>query len=317
MDQFRAMTAFVRVIDEGSFAKAARALDLTPPVITRLVSDLEQALGTRLIHRTTRRLALTAVGAQYLERARQILADLEEANTQAMTTTGQLRGVLRVSGPLPFLVHQVAPRLPAFRERYPGVDFEVTAAAMLEAPDENADVTLLLSGPRPIDGDFVARRLAHAQIVFCATPDYLDRHGRPQSPADLDAHQLLVPNVSFAPREWTFRRVGDGRDGAAQQVVGVLRRSAISSTSTDLLLAAARAGMGIAGTLSYSVADALREGSLERVLADWSVGHYVVHAAMPTRKYLPLRTRVFTDFLVEAFGGEERDPWLTGCNRAE
>lgn len=310
MDQFRAMTAFVRVIDEGSFTKAARSLDLAPPVVTRLVADLEQSLGTRLIHRTTRRLALTPVGAQYLERARQILADLDEANTLAMTTTGQLRGVLRVAAPLPFLVHQIAPSLPAFRERYPGVDLEVTPVPMLEAPDENADVTLLLSGPRPIDGDFVARRLAHSEIVFCATPEYLDRRGRPRSPADLDAHQLLVPNVSYAPREWTFSRIGSSEDGAPAQVAGILRRSAISSTSPDLLLAAARAGMGIAGTLSYLVADAFRAGSLERVLADWSIGHYTVYAATPSRKYLPLRTRVFTDFLVETFGGEERDPWL-------
>jgi DNA-binding transcriptional LysR family regulator len=308
MDQLRAMTAFVRVIDEGSFAKAARSLDLAPPVITRLVADLEQSLDTRLIHRTTRRLALTPVGAQYLERARQILADVEEANTAAMTTTGQLRGLLRVAAPLPLLVQQIAPRLPVFRERYPGVDLDVTAVPMLESPDENADVTILLSGPRPIDGEFVARRLAHAQIVFCATPEYLERHGRPGVPADLDAHQLLVPNVAYAPREWTFHRMG--ADGAPQQAVGVLRRSAISSTSPDVLLAAARAGMGIAGTLSYSVADALRAGSLERVLPDWSIGHYVIHAAMPTRKYVPLRTRVFTDFLIEQFGGEERDPWL-------
>lgn len=309
MDQLRAMTAFVRVIDEGSFAKAARSLELAPPVITRLVADLEHSLNTRLIHRTTRRLALTPVGAQYLERARQILADVEEANTAAMTTSGQLRGTLRVAAPLPLLVQQIAPRLPSFRERYPGVDLDVTAVPMLESPDENADVTILLSGPRPIDGEFVARRLAHAEIVFCATPEYLSRHGRPTLPADLDAHQLLVPNVAYAPREWMFHRVGS--DGTPQQAVGVLRRSAISSTSPDLLLAAARAGMGIAGTLSYSVADALRTGSLERVLPDWSIGHYVVHAAMPTRKYVPLRTRVFIDFLVEQFGGEARDPWLT------
>lgn len=312
MDQFRAMAAFVRVIDEGSFAKAARALDIAPPVVTRLVADLEQSLGTRLLHRTTRRLALTPVGTQYLERARQILADLEEANTIAMTATGQLRGLLRIAAPLPMLVQQIAPRLPAFRERYPGVDLEATAVPMLEAPDENADVTILLSGRQPIDGEFVARRLAHAEIVFCATPEYLRRHGRPSTPAELDTHELLVPNVAYAPREWILRRVDAHADGAVHEVAAVPRRSAIASASPDLLLAAARAGMGIVGTLSYLVADGLRAGSLERVLPDWRIGHYVVHAAMPTRKYVPLRTRVFIDFLIEQFGGEERDPWLHG-----
>jgi len=307
MDQLRALRVFVRVADEGSFAKAARDLDLAAAVVTRLVADLEQSLGTRLIHRTTRRLTLTPVGLQYLERARQIIADLDEANGLASTNTAQLQGLLRVAGPLPFLQLQLAPLLPAFRQRYPGVEIQLSVVPPLEAPDDNADITLLLRGPRPLDGDFVARRIARAEVMLCATPDYLKRHGRPQRPADLAGHELLVPNIPSTPREWKLRR--SGGDGG-EEVVGSMRRPAVVSDSPALLLSVAKAGLGIAGTLSYLVADDLRSGQLERVLPDWCAGHFTVYACMPSRKFMPQRARAFNDFLVEQFGGEETDPWL-------
>jgi DNA-binding transcriptional LysR family regulator len=308
MDQLRSLRSFLRVVDEGSFAAAARALDLAPAVVTRQVADLEDQLGTRLLHRTTRRLTLTAVGQSYLERARQILADLDEANALAAETTGAARGSLRIAGAPPLLGRQLVPLLPLFRARHPEVDFHLLPVPMADAPQDDMDLTLIVRGQEGLVGDFVARRLARSEIVLCATPDYLSRQGRPEKPQDLERHELLVPNFAHARREWTLtRRHPDGR---TEHTSGTARPGSISTASLDLLLGAACAGMGVMGTLSFLVADALRAGSLERVLPAWSVGHCDIFAAMPTRKFLPLRTRLLLDFLAEQWGGGERDPWL-------
>jgi DNA-binding transcriptional LysR family regulator len=309
MDQLKAMRAFVRVVDEGSFAAASRALDLAPAVVTRLVADLEQQLGARLLNRTTRSVALTDVGEKYLDRVRQILYDIDEAHATVATATGELRGVLRLASALPFVQHQLAPLLPEFRQRYPHVGLEITVIPPAEVPNEDADVTLIFEGRKPIQGDFVARRLASADVVLCATPEYLRRHGQPQRPQDLDGHQMLVPNMALTPREWVFRRLGsDGTE--SEQVTSTPNASAIASNSTDVMLAAAQAGLGICGALSFTVAQPLREGRLQRVLPDWHLGSYTLYLGLPSRKYLPLRTRVFCDFLLEKMGGAAHDPWL-------
>ncbi len=305
MDQLRALRVFVRVADEGSFAQAARELDLSAAVVTRLVADLEDRLGSRLIHRTTRRLSLTPAGAQYLERVRQILADLDEADAQVGSSTGQLRGLLRVAGPLPVLQLQIAPLLPAFRERYPGVELQFSAVPPLEAPDDGADVTLLIRGPRPLDGDFVARRVAWAEVLLCASPDYLARRGVPAHPSELAAHDLLVPQAPGAAREWRLSRY---QGSEVETAHGPADRYPIDSDSPAFLISLARAGLGIAGTLHYLVAEDLRSGRLQRVLPDWSAGYFSLYAAMPTRKYLPQRVRVFNDFLAEQLGGDEDAP---------
>lgn len=313
MDQLRALRTFVRVIDEGSFAAAARSLDAAPAVVTRLVADLEQSLGARLLHRTTRRLTLTAVGAEYAERARQILADLDEADALAASTTATLSGMLRVTGPLPFLQLQVAPLLPEFLARHPGVQFHFSTLAepLAGTPDEHADVTLLLVGQRPLDGDFIARQVATAEILMCAAPAYLERHGRPTQPEDLLAHELLIPTLAAAPREWRLRRSGEGRASSTRHVFPSPKPASVNASNSALLLGAAVAGLGVAGTLSFLVVDALRDGRLERVLPEWVIGSYGIYATLPSRKYMPQRARVFTDFLIEKFGGGERDPWLS------
>lgn len=306
MDQLRALRVFVCVADAGSFAQAARELDLAAAVVTRLVADLEQELGTRLIHRTTRRLSLTPLGEQYLERARQILADLDEANRLLSVSATQLRGVVRVAGLLSFLQDQLVPRLPLFRERYPGIELRLNPTAVPWTLDEKSDVTLLMQGPQALEGEFVVRPLAQTEVVLCATPDYLRRHGVPRHPADLAAHESLVPKLQGLPRQWVLRRQqGDG----AEELVDTECRGAVQSSSPPLLLSAAKAGLGIAGLLTCLVADELRSGRLERVLPDWSAGHFTLYAAMPSRKFLPQRVRVFVDFLVEQFGGGGHDPW--------
>jgi DNA-binding transcriptional LysR family regulator len=315
MDQLRAMRVFARVIEEGSFAQAARALDLAPAVVTRLVADLEEHLGARLVNRTTRRLALTDVGEAYLERARQILIEVEEAEALASSSVREPRGHLRVLAPPAVAVHQLAKLLPRFHAQYPQVTIEIASPAAVETVDENYDVSILWVR-RPLEGEFVARRLARTEVITCASPEYLDRRGRPRHPRELATHAALIPPLSDVQRGLTFRRSDqDGDESGGESFTVVPSRSVLSTLHTDTMYAAALAGLGIAGLPSFVIEDALLEHALERVLPEWHLFTFTLWAALPTRKHMPARTRAFVDFLVEVFGGEDRDPWLAaaGC----
>lgn len=316
MDQLRAMKVFVRVIDEGGFAKAARALDMAPPVVTRVVAELEAHLGARLLNRTTRRIALTDIGESYLERARQILVDVEESEALASESTKDPRGHVRVLAPPAVAVHQLAKHLPAFRARFPQVTLEIVAPGAVETVDEDFDITILAMRQAP-DGEFVARRLARSEVITCASPDYLDRRGRPQHPRDLVAHEALIPPLNSLQRGLTFYNGvwGDDEPGGESFTVIPSRGPALRTTHVDTNYAAALAGLGIAGLPSLVIEDALMENALERVLPEWRLFSLSIWAAMPSRKHVPARTRAYLDFLIEIFGGEDRDPWLAaaGC----
>jgi len=312
MDQLRAMRVFTRVIDAGGFAKAANALDIAPAVATRLVAELEEHLGARLINRTTRRLALTDVGEEYLERVRSILSEVDDAEAVASISTAEARGRLAVLVPPGFAVHQLAKHLPRFRALHPKVSLELTVMPSVEAPDENHDVTIIVQRVKPIEGAFIARRIATAEVVLCATPEYLDRHGRPKHPRDLADHDTLMPIPPSEQRELGFKPAwGDGPPA----VVELKKLPPLMTTHSDTLYAAALAGLGIAGLPSFMAEDALMEQALERVLPHWHLQTVTLFAAMPTRKHVPMRTRAFVDFLASTFGQNERDPWLAaaGC----
>jgi DNA-binding transcriptional LysR family regulator len=313
MDRLHSMRVFARVIEAGSFAAAARQLNLSPAVVTRLLADLEEHLGARLINRTTRRLALTDIGEAYLERVRQIVAEVDEAEALASASTTEPRGHLRVLSPPAFAVHQIAKHLPAFRARYPKVSLELVVPGPVETVDESFDVSIISVVRKPLDGDFVARRLATSEVVLCASPEYLDARGRPNHPDDLRGHDAMVPGFT---REVTFRRGAFGTGGAEPETVTLtMLQPALSTVHIDTMYASALAGLGVAGLPSFVVEDALMEHALERVLPQWHLFAATLYAGMPTRKYVPARTRVFLDFLVETFGGGERDPWLqaAGC----
>lgn len=315
MDQLRALRVFVRVIDDGSFAAAARSLDLAPAVVTRLVAELEEHLGARLINRTTRRLALTDIGEAYLERARRILTEVDEAEALATSATTEPRGHLRVLVPPGIAVHQLAKHLPKFRQQYPQVTLELHSPGGIESVDEAYDITIL-HARQPLDGEFVARRLARTEVILCASPEYLNRRGRPRHPSELRDHDTLLPTVSELQRGVVFQRGAWGDDEPGGETLTLLPKKPVLATGhMDTNYAAALHGLGVAGLPSFLIEDALLEHALERVLPDWRLFSFTIWAAMPTRKYVPARTRAFLDFLIETFGGEDRDPWLAaaGC----
>ena len=315
MDQLRAMRVFARVVEEGGFAKAARALDMAPPVVTRLVAELEDHLGARLLNRSTRSLSLTEVGEQYLDKVRGVLVEIDEAEAEAGASTREPRGNLRLLCPPAIAVHQLAAQLPRFRASYPQVTLEISAPGPVDGVDEAFDISLFARRTAP-EGDFIARRLARTEVVVCASPAYLDLRGRPRHPSDLGEHDTVIPPTSAMQGGVTFYRGALDAEGGHSYTLKRRRHPTLATTHIDTSYAAALAGVGIAGLPSYVIAHALKDRRLERVLPAWRLFDLTLWAGMPTRRHLPARTRAFLDFLLEVFGGEDRDPWLAaaGCS---
>lgn len=304
MDLLRCLRTFVRVADEGSFAGAARSLDVDPAAVTRQMAELEDHLGARLMQRTTRRMTLTPIGEDFLAQARELVLAADDAVASVSQAAREARGHVRVLLPPALSTHQVAPRMAQFLARHPGVSVELVAPGSVDTVDDAFDLTLL-HVRHALAGGFVARRLARVEVVLCAAPSYLDRAGRPAHPLDLRAHDTLLPPVASLQRGVTFER----RDGGGTEHI-VPKTPVLACVHTDTNRTAALAGLGVVGLPSFAIAGALREGRLERVLPDWRLFSLTLWAATPSRKHLPARTRVLLDFLVEAFGGEDADPWL-------
>jgi DNA-binding transcriptional LysR family regulator len=294
MDRLYSMRVFACVVDEGSFAGAARRMNVSPAVVTRLVADLEQHLGARLMNRTTRSQTLTDTGRLYLERVRTILAQVDEAESIASDATGAPRGALRVLAPAAFVMHRLATLLPRFKAHFPQVRLDLTVAGPVESVDDQHDVSILAVLGELQQGDFVARRLASYEIVLCASSEYLAQHGMPVHPSALARHELMLPRVM---RELTFHPAA----AAHPPVTVPVPQATFNSQHIGTLHAAALAGAGIATLPTFMVDEALADGRLRRVLPEWRLLDATVYAAVPTRKHLPAKTRAFIDFLVEAF----------------
>jgi DNA-binding transcriptional LysR family regulator len=300
MDATSEMQAFVRVVEHQSFSAAATALGLTPSALSKLVSRLEERLGVRLLHRTTRRLALTSEGDVYFARSRQILADIEEVEAEIVKSRGAPRGHLHVNTSNGFGVHQLAGALPDFLQRYPDIKVELSITdRVVDLVTEHADVTIR-AGPIA-DMVLTARKIAEFERTICAAPAYLDRQGMPRTPADLANHTCIVM-LSQDARGWPFRT----RDGIGN--IEIAPRVATDNSETALRLALN--GGGIIRLGDIIVADPIRRGLLVPLLTD-------VHHAEPLplaalylagRHRLP-KLRVFLDFLIEKFASA---PWRHG-----
>ncbi|OGB33758.1 MAG: LysR family transcriptional regulator, partial [Burkholderiales bacterium RIFCSPHIGHO2_02_FULL_66_10] len=206
------MRVFLRVIDEGSFAAAARALDMSPAVVTRLVADLEDHLGTRLLHRTTRRQSLTEAGEQYLQRVRHILQDLDEADAVVSSHTHTLSGVLRILAPPVLATYVLAPLITGFRQAYPDIRLDIEVESHRDPPIEDFDITLL-GASDGFDGDVIARKVISTEAILVASPAYLARRGVPQTPADLQQHDCLrIKPDGLRSRYWRLFRSDDDNE---------------------------------------------------------------------------------------------------------
>lgn len=311
MDHFKAMRTFVQVADVGSFVGASRAMDISPAVVTRVVADLENDLGARLLTRTTRRVALTDIGSRFLERARSILSDLDDAQALARHHHKKPRGAVKLRAPGAFAAGELGPRLPRFLAAHPELSVALSTSDTVDGIDEAQDLTLVMRR-EPLQGGFIARRLARSEVLLCASPEYLDAVGRPLHPQALAVgHRLLLP-PSDARRPLTLQ---PRQGGQAVAVVAPPGGQALCSDSLDVQRAAALGGLGIAALPSCAVHEQLRDGRLVRLLADWHLHDLTLWACLLSRRHLPASTRALLDFLLQEFGGSDEDPWLASVER--
>lgn len=288
-DRARALSLFVAIVEQGSFSGAARVLGLSPSAVSRAVDRIEDRLGVRLLLRSTRALSLTAEGQAYLQAARRILADLDDAEQQ-IADQGAPRGRLRVSAALSHGRLCVIPLLGRFAALYPHILVDIALTdTLVDIAAGQADVAVRF-GPLA-DSTLMARKLGETRRVIVASPDYLARYGTPQTPEDLHRHNCLNFNFRRAEPVWPFHR--DGQDFALSV------RGNIEANNGETLGQLAAAGVGIARVGAFSVVREIAEGRLIPILEPFNPGDVeLIHAVFVGGASTPARVRVFVDFLI-------------------
>ena len=294
MDRLQSMRVFQQVVDDGSFAAAARKFNMSSAVVTRLVGDLEGHLGVRLLQRTTRRLALTDAGEAYLARVRHILSDIDEAHAAAQAHAQEMSGVIRILTPPIFAVHILAPLVGEFSRRYPLVVLDIHVDSTLVPPIEDYDLTLMGAG-EAFDANIIARPIASSDGVLCASPEYLKKYGTPQQPEDLAQHRCL--RVRQANNKHLVWRLTNPEEGKREVEIPI--EPAMLTNHSDTLIRACVMGAGIASQSIDLIASHLHKGELQRILSPWTTGRNTLYAALPSRKFIPKRTSAFLDFMTE------------------
>lgn len=286
MDRLQAMTAFVRVVETGSFSQAARQIGVGQPAISKTIAQLEDRLQVRLLVRSTHGLSPTDAGVRFYERAKTAIQEADEAELEAKGAGAGLSGRLRVCAATTFARLMVVPRLSNFIEAHPDLEVEVVLDdRVIDLVSEGIDVALRMGDLA--DSSAVARRLATGRRSVVATPTYLDKHGIPQVPADLALHQALV--YTQLGNGWTFHR--DGAE-ASVAVSGRLR-----FTAAEGIRAAVKAGMGLAVTSDWMFWPELLTGEVKRVLQDWKLPDIDLWAVFPTGRLASAKARAFADFV--------------------
>lgn len=292
MDKLTSMNVFTRVAKLGSFANAARDLSLSRATVTKHVMQLESKLNTRLFNRTTRSLNLTEVGESYLERCQQVLQDVEEMEAAVTHLQTEPRGFLKISAPPVIGGVHIAPALAEFLKSHPDLSADmILKTSHGDLIDEGLDIAIHLG--KLDDSSFIARKLASSPLVVCASPEYLEQHGTPETPDDLNQHSCLV-NWALPPRNlWYFSQA----NGIKQIKVSGRMQSNVS----DPMRIAAIKGLGLIMLPRYIVGRDIEKGKLQPVLKRYIPPALEIHAIYPHRKYLSAKVRLFLEFL---------EPWL-------
>lgn len=285
------MRVFVAVAEHNGFSAAAKALSLSTTGVTRHIAALEARLGTRLLHRTTRRISLTTAGTAYYQRCLDLLADFDDAEASVRAQAVQPSGTLRVNAPVSFGIARLGPVLAAYRQQYPAVTLDLTLSDRVsDLVEEGFDLAIRITRqPAP---NLIARRLADAQLLLCASPAYLSRAGTPRHPHDLADHQCLAYSYWADGNVWKLR----GPDGEiAVEIGGGLR-----ANNGDLLRQAALDGMGIVLQPDFLVGDDVASGRLVPVLPAYGLPSIGIYAVYASRSHLAPKVRSFIDHLVES-----------------
>jgi DNA-binding transcriptional LysR family regulator len=294
MDRFENARVFAAVIEAGGFTRAAQRLGLSRAATSKHVLRLEERLGARLLHRTTRRVSVTAAGRTFYEQCRRILADLDEAERSAGELHNEPRGELRVIAPTNFGLAEIGTAITDFLIAYPRLRINLALNDRLTDPIEGGyDVAISVDMPRGASTSLVVRKLNTSRRVLCAAPDYLARRGAPQTPEDLAAHACLSYSYVALPEEWRLT----GTDG--ERVVKV--SGPIVTSHRHVLRTAAARGLGIAyGPVDF-FRDDLEARRLVPVLPDYALPEATIYAVFPASRRLSAKVEVFNDFMARAF----------------
>jgi DNA-binding transcriptional LysR family regulator len=292
MERPESMSVFLTVVDEGDFSAAARKLGLAPSAVSKIIARLEERLGIRLVQRSTRRIGLTAEGIAYAEAARRILKDIEDAEL-AIRPGAEPRGLLRINLPSAFGHRRIVPLLAIFRERYPEIEMELSFTdAIIDLIAEGVDVAIGVT--LRTDSRLIMRSLAPNRRIICAAPTYLERHGEPQTPDDLDRHVCLGITTRGELNLWKF----EGPEGVRSLRI----KSPVRADSTEALRRLALAGMGIIRISELLVGPDIGSGRLRMLLAEHNHPEGApVTIVYPSRRLLSPCVRAFVDFLTAEF----------------
>jgi DNA-binding transcriptional LysR family regulator len=300
MDRITSLATFVKVVDSGGFAAAARALEMSPSSVTLHVQSIEDRLGVRLLNRSTRKVSLTEIGQAYYQRCVQILGELDDADQIALAMQSKPRGSLRLNASVS-IPSLIAPVIAEYTRLYPETSIDMTMSdRMVDMVEEGFDLAVR---NMPIaDSSLIVRKVAPYRFVICATPDYLERHGTPRRPEDLAKHNCLLYAQSPWHNEWML----NGPDGEQRVPVSGNMRS----NSAVALCSAALQGQGLLLTGSFIVAEHIKSGRLLSLMCDYLSTEYSIDAIYPHRHHLSAKVRTFIDMLAKHF--REHPVWFEG-----
>ena len=282
---------FVRVVDAGSFTRAAEQLRISRPVVSKYVSRLENRLGVRLLNRTTRRLSLTEAGRIFHQRSQRGLQDIEQAEAEVSRLQENPRGVLRLNTPMSFGILHIAPLLPEFQARYPDVSIDMNLDdRQVDVIEEGFDVSVRIA--ELPDSSLVARRLAPCRHVVVAAPSYLERHGTPRTPEDLRDHNIITFSYQASMADWHFV-------APDKRPVSVAVSGALQVNNSLALREALLAGAGIMRTPTFVVGRDIQAGRLVPLLGNYQALEISIYLVYPQRRHLSPKVRAFVDFMAE------------------
>lgn len=298
MDRFDALQAFVRVVEAGSFTKAALTLHMSKTTVTQLVQQLEARLGARLLHRTTRQVTVTTEGAAYYERVVRVLSDLEEADSRLTGDVGAPSGRLRVDVPSPFARLVLMPALPDFHRRYPGIQLDMGVSdRVVDVIGDNVDC--VLRGGEVTVPSLIARRVGELQMGVYAAPDYLRSAGTPAHPSELEDPQHRIVGFLRSSSGTVVAMHMRRGEGASEETLQVRSRYIVSADDGNAYLAAGLAGMGVLWLPRYMAEPHAARGELLRLFGDWQIEPMPMFLAYPPTRHVSPRLRAFMAWIDE------------------
>ena len=290
MDQLAGMRVFTHVVEANGFTAASSRLGLSRAAVSKHIAQLESHLGGRLLNRTTRRVSLTEIGQIYYDRCKQILEDVSDAKCIVSGLNSEPRGSLRLNAPMSFGITQLAPLLNRFCQQHAQVEIDLSLNdRVIDVVEEGYDLVLRIA--RLKDSNLIARKLAPSRHVICAAPDYLERKGRPKTPADLSKHACLRYSYTKHSHEWLVT----GRSGEQRVRID----GPLITNNGEAICSAAVNGLGITYMPTFIAGDAIRSGALEVILPDYPCIELGIYAIYPSNRHLSAKVRTFIDFLLE------------------